>query len=470
MKLDESTEQPGFFWLPDQDEDRFPGTLRIEQTGHVYVDLFAALDISRDDPPRATLDPSSWASIRHTGPYERIHGLIKGEAITLDDCLLVTGNRLPAGGVSQVTLRVSRAYLGGWYAIGETPTFSRMVISIEGLHQWLLLSGLDRTAEHENGKVKKLTHSFVPPPEITANLPDGTELAFGLSWSESGIGPDATEATITQRADMVIRRESPVSLDNHLNISLIFQRLLSLAVNRSVDIISLTGYSTEFTRGDYEIPVEIYLPGGTFGQATQPVQWFRMLFTYPEVQDRFEAFVANWYERYITVGPAINLYDSLVSGGYRYMEGHFLATVQATEAFHRRVLPQRKQMPDEEFKQLRNDIAKAVPKERRQLVLSRLARANELSLRDRLEEMIQPFQDLLRGERDDFINDVVETRNRLAHSAVVKDSLIDDPTSLFRLQQKLEGLFQLHLLKLLGFTQEEIEEISKKEALKYKLR
>ena len=471
MLLDEPVEQPGFFWLPDQDQDQIPGTLRIERSGRIYVDLFGVLDVHRDDPHRTSLNPSSWSSFPRAAPYERIHGLIQGEVLTLDDCLSVASNRRLAGGVSQSTLNAGRAYIGAWYECGETPTFSRMVISIDGLHQWLLLSGLDSETEHNNDTITKITHSFEPPPEITTRLTENIELAFGLSWSESGIGPDTTEATITQRADMVVRYGSPVPLDDHLNTSLKFQRLLALAVNRSVDIMSLTGYSSDFMLDSREKPVQIYIPGSDFEQATRDLRWFRMLFTYPDIQHRFGEVIATWFDKYDAVGPAINLYDGLVSGGYRYLEGRFLATVQAIETFHRYHFPDQGEMPADDYSELVETVVDAVPQERQEWLRQRIQHANEPNLRKRLRELIKPFASLFgtKRERERFIGTAVDTRNSLAHTAMVRDGLADDLGSFFRLQQKLEALFQLHLLKLLGFSYQEIEKIAEKQELKRKL-
>jgi len=472
VRLDEPLEQPGFFWLPDQRDDKFSGTLRIEQSGRIDLELFGETDIERKDPPSTGLDPSHWSTFQHPDPYARIHGLIEGRAVTLDDCISVSGNRRLSGGVSQSTLSASRAYLGAWYDIDEAPTFSRLLLSMQGLHEWLLLSGLDSQTEHDNGQIRRITHTFEPPSEISVTLPDGTELAFGLSWSETGIGPDATEATIRQRARMSIRCSSPISLDAHLSTSLRFQRLLSLATDQSVDLISLTGFSPEFKRDSHEIPVDIYLHSGRFEQDTRLLRWFRMLFTYPEVADRFQEMIETWYNRYDTVGSAINLHDGLASGGYRYVEGRFLATVQAIEAFHRYSHADQRVMPDEEFDSLVENAIGSVQEERQQWLRQRLQHANEPSLYKRLDDLIEPFHSSFgaKRERRRFVGSIVDTRNSFVHTAVATGNLADDPASLFRLQQKLEALFQLHMLKLLAFSDEEIEKIAQKENIARKLR
>lgn len=469
MRLDEAIEEPGFFWLPDQDDEKVSGTLRVARSGRTDLDLFGALDIERKIPLSTSLNPSHWSSFQHPDPYARIHGLIEGKAVTLDNCISVSRNRRLTGGVSQSTLNARRAYAGTWYGVDATPTFSRLAVSVEGLHEWLLLSGLKTETEHNQDQLTKITHTLEPPSEITAQLEDGTEMAFGLSWSDSGVAPDTTEAKFTQMAYMSIKQSVPVPLDDLLVTTLRFQRLLSLAVDRPVELRSITGFSPQLVQGNHEVPVQIYVPGSELLENSRPFNWFRMLFTYPEVANRFQDLIATWFKRYETVGPAINLYDGLVSGGYRYLEGRFMATIQAAEAFHRQALPQQPQMSEEDFQLIKESIPQTIPTDTRKRVYSLVALAREQSLRQRLEDMMTPFQHLFGDDSQRFIKDVVNTRNGLAHTAVARGSYIDDPRSLYRLQQKLEALIQLHLLRLLGFTDEEIDNISSKQELKHKL-
>ncbi len=469
MRLHEPLEQPGFFWLPDQDDEKVAGSLRVEQSGRVTLDLFGALTTDTSDPLRTSLNPSHWTSFRHADPYARIHGLIEGEAVTVDNCIPITSNRRLSGGVSQSTLAARRAYIGAWYDSDEPTTFSRIAVTIEGLHEWLLLSGLKSETEHNNDRITTITHTLQPPPELTASLETGAELAFGLSWSDSGVGPDSTEAKFTQMAYMSVRHSNPIQLDNQLATIFKFQRLLSLAVDRPVELISIRGFSPELTLHDREAPVQIYISGSDSLARTQDLHWFRMLFTYPDIAERFQELITTWFERYDTVGPAINLYDGLVSGGYRYIEGRFLATVQTAEAFHRRALPQRPQMTDRDFQKIRASIPQSVPSAFRSRAINLVALAKEQSLRQRLEDMMVPFQDLYGENSERLVKDVVDTRNSLAHTAVAKDGLVNEPKSLFRLQQRLEALIQLHLLKLLGFDDEEIKRIADKQVLKHKL-
>lgn len=469
MRLDEPIEHPGFFWLPEQDQEKIPGTLKIEKSGNIKVDLFGALDVDSDDPLRKSLNPSSWSWLENSSSYERVHGLIQGRALTLDECFPIHSNHRVGGGVSQSTIHANRAYLGAWYRRDEVPTFSHTAFAVEGLHQWLRLSGFDREIEYDAATITKITHFFTPPSEITTKLPNGSELAFGLSWSESGLGADATEAKITQRASMVIRHHSPVPLDQHLSTSLIFQRLLSFAATRSVDVMALVGYSRDFTRDSHEVPVEIYFASSEAERATVDLRWFRMLFTYPDIESRFDDVITTWFDKYEIVGPAINLYDGLISGAYRYIEGQFLATAQAAEAFHRRALPQQPKMTDEEFQRIMESIPESIPSETRDRVHNLVGVAKQQPLRERLDDMVKPFQHLFGDEAENLAKDVTTTRNSLAHTAVARGDFVDDPISLFRLQQKLEALLQLHLLKLLGFSGEEIDKIAGKQEIKRKL-
>lgn len=469
MRIDEPIEQPGFFWLPGQDDEKVAGGLRIGQSGRINLDLFGALDGDQNDPSRTILNPSHRPSFQRPDRFARIHGLIEGKEVTLDDCISESSDWRLAGGVSKSTLSARRAYVGAWYESDEVATFARIAVSIEGLHEWLLISGLKGEQDYSNGRIGKLTHTFEPPTGITVSLADGTELAFDLSWSDSGIGPDTTEAKFTQLAHMIVRNSLPATLDDKLVTVFTFQRLLSLAVDRPVELRSITGYSPELVRNDRELPVQIYVPGNDSLVAGRRIHWSRMVFTYPEIADRFQELISEWYEQYEAVGPAINLYDGLVSGGYRYVEGRLLATIQAAEAFHRRALPQQPQMTDEQFLMIRQSLPESIPSVIRSRVNSLVALAKEQSLRQRLEDMMAPFQHLFGEEPERLVKEFVDTRNRLAHTAAANEGSDDDPIAIFQLQQRLEALIQLHLLKLIGFGDEEIDKIASKQEISRKL-
>jgi hypothetical protein len=130
-------------------------------------------------------------------------------------------------------------------------------------------------------------------------------------------------------------------------------------------------------------------------------------------------------------------------------------------------------MLPEEFTALKDQLLESCPSDKREWLKTRIAYGNELSLRQRLVEMIEPFQALYgaRQEVAAFIAAVVDTRNYLTHYDPRPSNRLITGIDLWRLCMKLEVLFQLHFLRLIGLSNQSITAIvDAVESIKWKLR
>ena len=144
----------------------------------------------------------------------------------------------------------------------------------------------------------------------------------------------------------------------------------------------------------------------------------------------------------------------------KYLDGKFLALAQGLETYHRRTFNE-KVMDDLEFKQLVDNIINNCPEQRQKWLKGRLEHGNEISLRKRIQCIIEPFKDIVGTSRQrcKIVNSIVYTRNYLTH---FNESLKEKAASgkdLHFLNLKMEALLQLHFLQVLGFTQEQIKSI-----------
>jgi len=78
--------------------------------------------------------------------------------------------------------------------------------------------------------------------------------------------------------------------------------------------------------------------------------------------------------------------------------------------------------------------------------------------------MVKPFKDLFGNEKErgSFIRKVVDTRNYLTHYDSGLETKAASRESLQELCMKLEALFQLHFLRLIGMDSESIKSIANK--------
>ena len=127
-------------------------------------------------------------------------------------------------------------------------------------------------------------------------------------------------------------------------------------------------------------------------------------------------------------------------------------------------------MDEVEFEELVENLIENCPGERREWLKGKLGYSNEVSLRKRIKKLIEPFKEFFgnKENRKKLINRIVDTRNYLTHYDPDLESEAAKGGDLQVLCQKMEVLFQLHFLQLIGFSQEDVNSIVERQ-LKWKL-
>ncbi len=120
-------------------------------------------------------------------------------------------------------------------------------------------------------------------------------------------------------------------------------------------------------------------------------------------------------------------------------------------------------MGESEYKLLVNSIIDNCPEEHKNWLKRRLANGNEQPLRRRLKDLISPIQEFVGNEptRNKLILQILNTRNYLTHYSTKLEGKALTDMKLVRLSQKLEAIFQLTLLQLIGFSKDDIKNIFK---------
>lgn len=232
MRLSENIEKSGFFWLPEDTQNRLPGVLRISKSGEITLEVFQLSD-------------PLWSA---DGNLNRIVGIIDNTLITLDKCFYRKKPLLPSG-VSTATIDVHRAFIVASYGEREEATFSKVTFSVEGLDEWLAISGLN--VKH-NLEDKNVSIYFKLPQEIALHLPDGIELKFGFTATvPSPLGFNITKATINQKSHIALISENVRPLDDFLPLVFKLHVFLCFAIDKIVSLESIVGEKDE-------IPVKIH--------------------------------------------------------------------------------------------------------------------------------------------------------------------------------------------------------------------
>lgn len=454
-------ETTGFFWLPEDQETRLPGVLSISEGSAITVQLAGVFGnpLSILSNMGVTVTPA----LQDEEPsLERINGIVeKGGRITLDRCLRQGASFGLPGGLSKSTVHAALAYIGAEYGKEEEVLFSEVSFGVEGLDTWLFISGIEPEPDIANnrGLIR-----YRIPEEILIALSNGVELKFAFSLTSPGVSLPITEVAVKQTAFVCVKSNQPQPIEFFSSLAFKLCNFISLALDQDVCMESMTGYLDHKVADGQErrVPIRVYGQFAPWTEKKPIIRWHDALFRYPDVTDRASEMVVKWFENYEVFDPALNLYFASRTQTAVFLDTKVLWLAQALETFHRKS-SQETEMSEDEFRNLIDLVIESCPDDKRDWVHDSLRYANELRFRRRLRRLIEPFRQWFgvnSREREAFINTVCDTRNYLTHyeEATTKNRAAE-PEELFVLHEKMEALFQLHLLMLIGLDEPSIDSL-----------
>ena len=483
MRIKKEFKKSGYFWLPFAPDKKFPGTLSISDGGIIdleIVELFESVGSDSLDGESHGWDILNWEPAFYGTDFKRIVGRIETGEITLDDCKCNGGFVTPTG-FSKSLLRIDRAFTGVKYDEDEIPSFKILIFSIDGIEEWIGTSTDRSNSPNLNYPLifqKEVPISFQHPEPISFNLPNGIELSITFNQERSGT-MSPREDRITQRTYFKLVSQDALELDEFTSVVEKILTFLCFAMGGIVCIDSMEATSENPppwlpSREDvgYDkiglLPINIFY-SSQFHSKSKPSIGFSRLFRFEEIQNDAERVICNWIDAYEQINPAFNLYFLAKMGIHPSFEAKFLTLVTGLEVYHRRTSDE-KEMNDAEFDELVKVLVENCPEEKRNWLNGKLMFANEIVLRKRIKGLIEPFKNHFgdKEKRKKLINKIVNTRNYLTHYDLRLESKAAKGQDLQILCQKIEVLFQLHFLQLIGFSQDDINSIAD-HRLKWKL-
>lgn len=452
MRIKEEFKKSGYFWLPSAPERKIPGTLVITDGGDIELEVVGLFDESIEGLNKA---------LNGKDELERIIGHIeKHGLVTLDDCFYKNKN-ISFGGISKSSVYVSKAFLGVAYDDKEIILFNTFQFSVEGIDEWVGLSGIKVENQFEK---RTATITYSPPEEISLNLHNGMKLLITFSWTLPGF-PNTTEAKITQKTYFKLVSEQARPLSDFISTAYKITTLLCFAIDRTVCIervsATLDTIVQDIGNGKTRpVLISVYYASLPYTKNEPKIDWHRMLFRYGQIREDAERIINNWFDAYDEIDPALNLYFSVKTGAHEYLDGKFLALAQGLETYHRRTSSE-KLMDEGTYKELTECLIKQCPEENQEWLSERLRQGNEVNLGRRIKSIIEPFKEFLgtSKDRNKLIRSIVVTRNYLTHYDKSLESVAVSGRDLWLLCLKMEAIFQLHLLQVLGFTQAEVRSV-----------
>jgi hypothetical protein len=395
-----------------------------------------------------------------TAPIARIVGDIERKgAVTLDHCSRV-GSDGSTHGFVRLRLRIELVLIGVEFEAEEPILVDAFGFATEGLEFWHKRTGLEGTMTPAPPSVS-LTCVF--PEPITLWRSETLELT--LRGATGMPGPPYTHGVkFEPKSQFILSSKQLVPLFELIIYAHPFVNLLSFAMGKVVSVTRVVASSSKISRevGSRRVPVEIevYYASLFFNKTVPRVVRHEMLFTFEHIEATSQPILDAWFVRHEKVLPAIHLFFDALTGEYLFINSRFLSLAQALETYHRRTRD-RKKFSDEEFALLRGRLAESCEPKDLEFVNNKTRYWNELTLRERLRELVEPFADLFGPTelRKALVGDIVDTRNYFTHWDPTGRARAADGADLVKLCHRMEALFKLCLLRDLGFATEQIAKI-----------
>lgn len=396
--MTEDFEIKGTWWLPDKPNKRIPGVLRFSNENGIALELHGSLRSNhRTDILVAGL----------------IHGdTYQGKAVSIYDCFEIRND-----GNSSVMVG-NHIFIGKHFDSSDEMKFSMAQVSYEHLEEWL---GGWRFERNLNEPPFSARHS--PLPGFEAQLPS-IDASLKLNYTISFQG-DMVRTLEWKHMDYLQLCPSMVQdyswFTNKLYALQLFLLLITGGIIRAKKVIGYGDIISEVNGIPVREEIEIYrVPTIIQGKNLDP---WHILLRLPALKDNLPIYLDKWFHDAVLLAPVYALLWSIMVRHSTYHETIFLNLTQALEAFHRRVRDGM-YLPEEQYEPIRDvlirTIPNAIPQEVRESLKSRLRYGNEISLRNRLRDLLDGpvWEHCLMHfikDRPTFIASVVDTRNYLVH-------------------------------------------------------
>lgn len=455
----EPFEDEGVFWLPSHENEQRTGRLQFDPVeGATLIVMGGFGDIRQQ--------------FNQQPPIVRIHGVAGKRYLTLNDCF-ITDTTFDMPGIPRQTYHVGAIITGHLFGEDEALTFDKCSVAFDQLANWVRRSGVKVSFETATPQPTQ------PPDRIIIEFNqlqddavqlDEEELRLASTWGLSG--DNITETHLSQGTHLELKYPSARSLESILSDVKHLQDMLTLAVAAPTVPTELVLWREDITR-DFR-PGETRLQEMTYyaGQLAERVRLevpqspARVLFQFSDIGGL--PTMAQWLKIAREYRTVVGSLLSIRYAAGLYVENRFNNVVSAAESFHRLSFSN-EVMPEEEFKEFRRSLIKAVPKEYRNWLGNQLQYTNEPRLRHRLVEMVdhtgEAFASIY-NEPDAWVTVVTESRNRLTHHDQERE--VDFQSGdLYFLTESLFTLVMLCLLRECGMSGETLVAIGANGSIRF---
>lgn len=403
----EPFETMGQWWIPSS-KDKFSGILKY-------------------DPQEAILELKILGELLplKSGPItfqnvKIVNGLTTGgQYMTLLNCLYAIDSISSPGYITSKVIP-QFIFVGACFDNEEEIIFNEAVYSCHNNEDFMGESGLKPEFQVKDGKLSTYNLSYKYPEVINFKVENfNISTNWWISWPMGG-----PELNISEKAGFTIKSPQYCKHTDFLEIPInSIHSFLELIIEDRLPIrtVALKSEKIGWTEED-----------GTFHQEPVSLLWkqrisyplpkkrhpLELLFTIHGISNEINSVMQKWSGTWQKYKPAQNLFFTVLRMRKELtVENGFLNLCHVLEAYHRIKSDETYTQP-EKYEELLGVIIQAIPQEHKEYIRQRLQYGNELMLRKRFKHIydLMPVKIQERiGERKNFCDKIVNTRNYLTH-------------------------------------------------------
>ena len=361
--------------MPNEPENRFPGTLYISKSSEVTLEMNGAFG-----DPLAALGDILKGDIQ---PQDWIVGEVEdGGPVTLARCFCINRSQNYSSGQSESLFLAETAFMGVRRDRKKRLTFSTIDFSVDLFDDVVSFNSVTDELASELAREPL----DLPGEEFSMSLPHGVALTLELGTDLRQVSTSNTKYTTVATAHLYLTPKEPQTIAYFLALIQTICNFLSLAIDQTVWANSITGYleSEPETGANGQAPIKIFHQTDPHREEKRRKKRADVLFTLEEIADRLPMFMTAWLENYEKCEASFNLYFSPLPRSSLFVDVRFLQLAPGLETVHRRTFPERTVMEDKEFQDILDSVLDVCPPDRKGLFKGKLAHANEPNLRRRV--------------------------------------------------------------------------------------
>lgn len=451
----------GSFWLPNEPAAKVPGVLEISTSGDIKLELNPYFSGSFTEFRRPGFD--GFGFIR---PHWQV---ILGQLETLGKVTLYACHDQRPDEIQSLppkNIQSKFALIGSHFEEPHSIQFDELRFVVQGLEHWLGVYGVDVDNILGSGNA---TIRFERPDDKEFPLTGGGIFKFFFRYSLRPAFGHAVYANASQIDYISLSLAEPTGLEDALKTMHHVRNFFGLAAGRKLPIQQMMAVPVECSENRLDNngtarAVRIYHRGMDEADSEFKVDRHALLFNFEVIANSFADVIATWLTECKKYQTVTNFYFAAVGNETRHLDERFLILIQGLESLHRIENDPCRKVDTKARERIDYILAKFDgERDLHEWLSARLEGSYELTLRQRLKDLIRPFRSHFgkKRVRSDLIGNVVKLRDLLTHDpgkALYSDQEIEQ---LFALKVTLEILFRLTLLRLTGIPIQMIDDMVK---------